>query len=74
MINILDFVHILGSGPTDSGLVVGAIVKAKLGLQPKMFDEACYAYWQGGDFTKGNETQGDQHFCQANQDPHDQHD
>ena len=36
-------------------VVVGAIAKAKLGLQPKMFDAACYAYWQDGDFTKANE-------------------
>jgi len=55
MINILDFVHILGSGPTDSGLVVAAIAKAKPGLQPKMFGAACYAYWQDGDFTKASE-------------------
>ena len=30
--------------PTDSDLVVGDIAKAKLSLQPKMFDAACYAY------------------------------
>jgi len=54
IINIVDSVHILGSGPTDSDLVVGDIAKAKLSLQPKMFDAACYAYWQDGDFTKAN--------------------
>jgi len=31
------------------GLVVGIVIKLKLGLQPKPFGEACYAFWQGGD-------------------------
>jgi len=44
--------RILGRGTTDGGLVVGTIIKPKLGLQPKPFGEACYAFWQGGDFIK----------------------
>ena len=39
-------------------LVVGTILKPKLGLQPKPFGEACYALWQGGDFDKNDEPQG----------------
>ena len=31
--------------------MVGTIIKPKLGLQPKPFGEACYAFWQGGDFS-----------------------
>ena len=33
-------------------VVVGAIAKPKLGMQPKPFGEACYASWQDGDSTK----------------------
>ena len=37
----------LKSSDVLHGLVgVGAIAEAKLGLQPKTFDAACYAYWQ----------------------------
>jgi hypothetical protein len=32
----------------------------KLGLQPQPFGEACYAFWQGGDFDKNDEPQGNQ--------------
>jgi ribulose-bisphosphate carboxylase large chain len=35
-----------------------------LGLRPKPFGEACYAFWQGGDFIKNDEPQGNQVFCQ----------
>ena len=38
----------------------------KLGLQPKPFGEACY-FWQGGDFIKNDEPQGNQVFCQMNE-------
>merc|ERR1712056_100160 len=37
------------------------------GLQPKPFGEACYAFWQGGDFIKNDEPQGNQVFCQMNE-------
>merc|ERR1712076_277489 len=35
--------------------------------QPKPFGEACYAFWQGGDFIKNDEPQGNQVFCQMNE-------
>ena len=54
MVNIIDMGRILGRGTNDSGLVVGAIAKPKLGMQPKPFGEACYASWQGGDSTKAD--------------------
>merc|ERR1712032_1697210 len=41
--------------------------KPKLGLQPKPFGEACYAFWMGGDFIKNDEPQGNQVFCQMNE-------
>ncbi|CAE8588200.1 unnamed protein product [Polarella glacialis] len=30
-------------------------------------DNACYAFWQGGDFIKNDEPQGNQVFCQMNE-------
>merc|ERR1712039_1106100 len=47
---VIDMWRILGRGTTGGGLVVGTIIKPKLGLQPKPFGEACYGFWQGGDF------------------------
>jgi len=44
--------RILGRGTKDGGMVVGTIFKPKLGLQPKPFGEACYAFWMGGGFIK----------------------
>ena len=58
---------ILSRRTTDGGLVVATIVKPKLGLQPKPFGEASYAFWQGGDFIKNDEPQGNQVFCQMNE-------
>ena len=55
--------RILGRSMTNGGLVVGTIIKPKLGLQPKPFGEACYAFWQSGDFIKNDELQGNQLFC-----------
>eukprot|EP00445_Apocalathium_hangoei_P036994 CAMPEP_0203959432 /NCGR_PEP_ID=MMETSP0359-20131031/90480_1 /ASSEMBLY_ACC=CAM_ASM_000338 /TAXON_ID=268821 /ORGANISM="Scrippsiella Hangoei, Strain SHTV-5" /LENGTH=280 /DNA_ID=CAMNT_0050893499 /DNA_START=47 /DNA_END=885 /DNA_ORIENTATION=+ len=55
---VIDMWRILGRGTTNGGLVVGTIIKPKLGLQPKPFGEACYAFWQGGDFIKNDEPQG----------------
>ena len=40
--NITDMWRILGRGTSNGGLVVGTIIKPKLGLQPKPFGEACY--------------------------------
>ena len=45
--------------------MVGTSFQPKLGLQPKPFGEACYASWQGVDFTKNNEPQGNQPLCQV---------
>ena len=47
--SVVDMWRILGRGTTNGGLVVGTIIKPKLGLQPKPFGEACYAFWQGAD-------------------------
>merc|ERR1712054_478423 len=65
--NIVDMWRNLGRDLTNGGLVVGTIIKPKLGLQPKPFGEACYAFWQGGDFIKNDEPQGNQVFCQMNE-------
>merc|ERR1739848_337361 len=65
--NIIDMWRNLGRNLTNGGLVVGTIIKPKLGLQPKPFGEACYAFWQGGDFIKNDEPQGNQAFCQMHE-------
>merc|ERR1719311_872405 len=65
--NIIDMWRNLGRDLTNGGLVTGTIIKPKLGLQPKPFGEACYAFWQGGDFIKNDEPQGNQVFCQMNE-------
>merc|ERR1712078_709374 len=65
--NILDMWRSLGRDLTNGGLVVGTIIKPKLGLQPKPFGEACYGFWQGGDFIKNDDPQGNQTFCQMNE-------
>jgi ribulose-bisphosphate carboxylase large chain len=64
---VIDMWRILGRGTSSGGLVVGTIIKPKLGLQPKPFGEACYGFWQGGDFIKNDEPQGNQTFCQMNE-------
>ena len=65
--SVVDVWCIIGTGTTDGSLVVGTIIKPKLGLQPKPCGEACYALWQGGDFIKNNELQRNQVFCQMNE-------
>merc|ERR1712151_960392 len=65
--SVVDMWRILGRGTKNGGLVVGTIIKPKLGLQPKPFGEACYAFWMGGDFIKNDEPQGNQVFCQMNE-------
>jgi ribulose-bisphosphate carboxylase large chain len=65
--SIIDMWRIFGRDMANGGLVVGTIIKPKLGLQPKPFGEACYAFWQGGDFIKNDEPQGNQVFCQMNE-------
>merc|ERR1719386_339832 len=64
---IMDMWRTLGRPLVDGGLVTGTIIKPKLGLQPKPFGEACYAFWQGGDFIKNDEPQGNQAFCQMHE-------
>jgi len=44
-------------------MIVGAIIKPKLGLRPEPFAEACYRFWLGGDFVKHDEPQGNQLFA-----------
>merc|ERR1719454_344446 len=53
-----------GPGLNNGGLVVGTIIKPKLGLKPEPFGQACYGFWQGGDFIKNDEPQGNQVYCQ----------
>jgi hypothetical protein len=38
----------------------GTIIEPKLGLHPKLFGEARFAFWMGGNFTKKDEPQGNQ--------------
>ncbi len=61
--NIVDLWRILGMPLTDGGLVVGTIIKPKLGLKPRPFAEACHQFWLGGDFIKNDEPQGNQVFA-----------
>ena len=61
--NIEDMWKVLGRPPKDGAMVVGTIIKPKLGLRPKPFAEACYMFWLGGDFVKNDEPQGNQVFA-----------
>ena len=61
--NIVDFWRVLGRPLTDGGMVVGTIIKPKLGLRPQLFADACYRFWLGGDFVKNDEPQGNQPFA-----------
>ena len=60
---IADLWRVLDRPVTDGGLVVGTIVKPKLGLQPEPFARACHDFWLGGDFIKNDEPQGNQVFA-----------
>ena len=61
--NIQDFWRILGRSEENGGMIVGTIVKPKLGLRPEPFADACYNFWLGGDFIKNDEPQGNQVFA-----------
>ncbi|TCM85265.1 ribulose-bisphosphate carboxylase [Rhodovulum steppense] len=61
--NIADMWRVLGRSVTDGGMVVGTIIKPKLGLRPQPFADACYEFWLGGDFIKNDEPQGNQVFA-----------
>ncbi len=61
--NIVDLWRLLGRPLVDGGLVVGTIIKPKLGLRPQPFADACYQFWLGGEFIKNDEPQGNQVFA-----------
>ena len=46
-----------------SSIIVGTIIKPKLGLRPKPFADAALDFWLGGDFIKNDEPQGNQSFA-----------
>ena len=57
------FWKILGRSEHNGGLIVGTIIKPKLGLRPEPFAKAAYDFWLGGDFIKNDEPQGNQPFA-----------
>ncbi len=61
--NIVDMWRVLRRPLENGGMVVGTIIKPKLGLRPKPFAEACYQFWLGGDFIKNDEPQGNQVYA-----------
>jgi len=61
--NIADMWRVLGRPMVDGGMVVGTIIKPKLGLRPQPFADACHMFWLGGDFIKNDEPQGNQVFA-----------
>ena len=61
--NIVDMWRVLGRPLKNGGMVVGTIIKPKLGLRPEPFANACYQFWLGGDFIKNDEPQGNQVFA-----------
>ena len=62
-VNIKDFWKLLGRDEENGGMIVGTIIKPKLGLRPQPFADACYKFWLGGDFVKNDEPQGNQPFA-----------
>jgi ribulose-bisphosphate carboxylase large chain len=65
--NIQDLWRLLDRPLVDGGMIVGTIIKPKLGLRPKPFADACYQFWLGGDFIKNDEPQGNQLFAPLKQ-------
>ncbi len=61
--NIQDMWRVLDRPIENGGMVVGTIIKPKLGLRPQPFADACYQFWLGGDFIKNDEPQGNQTFA-----------
>jgi len=61
--NIQDLWRFLDRPLVDGGMIVGTIIKPKLGLRPQPFADACYQFWLGGDFIKNDEPQGNQVFA-----------
>jgi ribulose-bisphosphate carboxylase large chain len=62
-VNIQEMWRTLGRPLVNGGMVVGTIIKPKLGLRPQPFADACYMFWLGGDFIKNDEPQGNQVFA-----------
>ncbi len=60
---IRDMWRILGRDLDNGGMVVGTIIKPKLGLRSQPFADACYQFWLGGDFIKNDEPQGNQVYA-----------
>ncbi len=60
--NITDMWRVLDRDMDNGGMIVGTIIKPKLGLRPQPFADACYDFWLGGDFIKNDEPQGNQVF------------
>jgi ribulose-bisphosphate carboxylase large chain len=61
--NIQDMWRVLGRDMDNGGMIVGTIIKPKLGLRPQPFADACHMFWLGGDFIKNDEPQGNQVFA-----------
>ncbi len=61
--NIQDMWRVLDRDLDNGGMVVGTIIKPKLGLRSKPFADACYQFWLGGDFIKNDEPQGNQLYA-----------
>lgn len=61
--NIADMWRVLRRPLENGGMVVGTIIKPKLGLRPQPFADACHEFWLGGDFIKNDEPQGNQVFA-----------
>ncbi len=61
--NIEEMWRVLGRPLNDGGMIVGTIIKPKLGLRPQPFADACYQFWRAGDFIKNDEPQGNQVFA-----------
>eukprot|EP00972_Heterocapsa_arctica_P020769 3060068-Heterocapsa_arctica.AAC.1 len=60
--HVIDMWRILGRGTSAGDLAAGTTSKYKIYLRPKSA-----APWQGGDFAKNDETQGNQIFCRMNE-------
>ena len=65
--NIQDMWRVLGRDLENGGMVVGTIIKPKLGLRAQPFADACYQFWLGGDFVKNDEPQGNQVYAPMRQ-------
>ena len=53
----------LGRDKTAGGMIVGAILKPKLGLPPEALADAAYHFWLGGDLVENDQPQGHQSFA-----------